>query len=66
MPRNEPEELDFEIIYKVEQQGERQLDLALKGVDPLKDTDLRFTAPKRAVRAHVAELGVQPRRRVPR
>ena len=39
MPRNEPEELDFETIYKVEQQGERQLDLVLKGVDPLKDTD---------------------------
>ena len=31
--------LDFEIIYKIEQQGERQLDLALKGVDPLKDID---------------------------
>ena len=64
MPRNEPEDLDFEIIYKIEQQGERQLDLALKGVDPLKDTDfytfLCVTAPKRAVRAQMAELGVQP------
>ena len=42
MPRNNnnnPDPLDFEIVHKIEQQAERQLDLALKNVDALKDTD---------------------------
>ena len=34
-----PEPLNFDIVHKIEQQGERQLDLALKSVDPLKDVN---------------------------
>jgi hypothetical protein len=45
--------LDFDVVHKIEQQGERQLDLALKNVDPLKDIDFYdFVSQLRRERYH--------------
>ena len=55
MPSRSPPaaELDFEIVHKIEQQGERQLSLALKNVDPLKEIDFyNFVSQLRRERFH--------------